>query len=113
MGYKGHVRNGVIVLDDGVRLPDGTVVEVRVVREPDPEEDREVPTLNERLEHFIGVVKNAPPDASINLDTYLYGVVRVTERLIRSVTGGPVRRGLRSHPPVLSRISHQLSVAAI
>lgn len=28
--YRGVVKNGVIVLDDGVRLPDGTVVEVRV-----------------------------------------------------------------------------------
>ena len=29
MTYKGHVRGGMITLDDGVTLPDGTAVEVR------------------------------------------------------------------------------------
>jgi hypothetical protein len=28
MTYRGHIRNGVVVLDDGVDLPDGTVVSV-------------------------------------------------------------------------------------
>lgn len=29
--YHGVVKNGIIVLSDDVRLPDGTVVEVRVI----------------------------------------------------------------------------------
>jgi hypothetical protein len=31
MTYRGHVENGVVLLDDPVRLPDGTEVSVRPV----------------------------------------------------------------------------------
>jgi hypothetical protein len=34
MTFRGRVRNGVIVLDDGVTLPEGTVVEVELVEAP-------------------------------------------------------------------------------
>jgi hypothetical protein len=30
-------------------------------------------TLYERMKDFIGTAKNLPPDASINIDHYLYG----------------------------------------
>ncbi|MCS7188106.1 MAG: hypothetical protein N3B10_15675, partial [Armatimonadetes bacterium] len=47
------VKNGVIVLDDGVRLPDGTVVEVRVISQLDRTTaiDRLLAT---RISKFIG-----------------------------------------------------------
>jgi hypothetical protein len=32
MTYQGHIKNGVAVLDDAVRLPDGTQVRVEVER---------------------------------------------------------------------------------
>jgi len=34
MPYKGHVENGVIVADEPVALPDGTIVEFRPVTAP-------------------------------------------------------------------------------
>jgi predicted DNA-binding antitoxin AbrB/MazE fold protein len=37
-----------------------------------PAEDA-LPTLLERLDGFVGTVHNLPPDASVNLDHYLYG----------------------------------------
>ena len=37
-----------------------------------PAED-ELPTLLERMKDFVGTVNNLPPDASVNLDHYLYG----------------------------------------
>ena len=77
MTYRGHVRNGLIVLDEPTDLPEGTAVEVHPAEEtepqqkPDPEE--KVPTLYERLTPFIGMVKDAPPDASVNYEHHLYG----------------------------------------
>ena len=38
------------------------------------EADDDGPTLFERLEPFIGKLQGLPPDASVNLDHYLYGL---------------------------------------
>ena len=35
MSYPGHVRNGVVVLDEPVRLPDGTAVRVELAEGED------------------------------------------------------------------------------
>ena len=67
MTYKGHVKNGVVVLDDPVKLPD--VVEVRVeILEPKAE-----PTLADELRSVIGAVKGLPSDLARNHDYYLHG----------------------------------------
>jgi predicted DNA-binding antitoxin AbrB/MazE fold protein len=59
-------------------LPDGTRVRLRVEEHETSEAgvntgDGEIPTLLERLKEFVGTVHNLPPDASVNLDHYLYG----------------------------------------
>ncbi len=36
MTYRGHVQNGVVLIDDPVRLPDGTEVSVRPVMDSRP-----------------------------------------------------------------------------
>lgn len=75
MTYLGHVSNGVVVLDGSVKLPDGLGVKVEPVESGQDESERkEIPTLYERLEPFIGKAEGLPPDASVNLDHYLYGV---------------------------------------
>jgi hypothetical protein len=75
MTYRGHVKNGVVVLDEAINLPEGAHVEVCL---PDQvakaDTDEEVPTLYERLEPFIGKAEGLPSDMSINHDHYLYGV---------------------------------------
>jgi len=75
MTYRGRVKDGVVVLDDSVKLPEGAEVRVDLLAaSPGEATEQEIPTLYERLDPFIGKVHGLPPDASINLDHYLYGV---------------------------------------
>jgi hypothetical protein len=75
MTFQGHVKNGVVHLDDGVMLPEGA--EVRVELAPAPENApplERTPTLYDSLEPFIGQAAGLPADMSVNLDHYLYGM---------------------------------------
>ncbi len=74
MGYRGHVRNGVVVLDNPVPLPEGAEVRVDLVESPKtgPSEENG-PTLYERLKPAIGAAQGLPSDAASNVDHYLYG----------------------------------------
>lgn len=76
MVYRGHVENGVVVLDGPVDLPDGTPVAVTpLATEPSAEDSGgELGTLAERLAPFIGCLDGLPSDFSENHDHYLYGV---------------------------------------
>ena len=72
MTYRGRVENGVIVFDGPDRPPEGAEVSVRVLkgrkrgkRGPSP--------LYQRLKPILGMA-DGPPDASVNLDHYLYGL---------------------------------------
>ena len=74
MTYRGHVQNGVVLLDDAVSLPEGAVVRVELIDDLSPAPDEEAgPTLYERLAGVIGQAKGLPQDASTNVDHYLYG----------------------------------------
>jgi len=50
MGYRGRIRNGAVVFEEPVSLPEGTVVEVVV---PEAHENKEL-TLD--LERFRGIL---------------------------------------------------------
>lgn len=74
MTFQGHVKNGVVHLDNGATLPEGT--EVRVELAParsNTAPAEETPTLYDCLEAFIGKAEGLPADMSVNLDYYLYG----------------------------------------
>jgi hypothetical protein len=85
MGLRGRVKNGVVVLSNGSKLPEGAVVEValvskkqikkapatKVARKPRAARRK---SLGERLASVIGIAKGLPPDMSVNHDHYLYGV---------------------------------------
>ena len=75
MTYRGKVKNGVIVLDDPKAMPEGTEVSVRPLKRCTRKGVRKAgpPTVYERYRRFIGVIKDLPPDSSINIDHYLYG----------------------------------------
>ncbi|HUT33269.1 MAG TPA: hypothetical protein VNE39_07310 [Planctomycetota bacterium] len=74
MAYKGHVENGVVVLDEPADLSDGDEVSVYPLRRRKPAgEDRQVPTLYERLKDIIGSVEGLPPDFARNHDHYIHG----------------------------------------
>ncbi len=67
MTYSGRVKDGVIVLDPPVDLPEGT--EVRVVSI----EDAPAQTLAERFADVIGAASDLPEDMAENHDHYLHG----------------------------------------
>jgi len=75
MAYRGTVTDGVVVLDGGVVLPEGTPVNVEL--QADPAESRATAgadfsrMLNE-LEQETGLM-DGPGDFSVEHDHYLYG----------------------------------------
>jgi len=74
MTYKGHVKNGVVVLDDPAHLPEGAEVEVALATEGDAaSDDSSIPTLYERLKPVIGIAKGLPADFAANHDRYAHG----------------------------------------
>lgn len=68
MTLEGTIQNGVVVLDDGQQLPDGTRVEV-IVREV----IGKTTTLQERLLGLAGTVDDLPADMARNHDHYIHG----------------------------------------
>lgn len=66
MDYQGIVQNGVIVLDNGCALPEGTRVRLEPL-EKQPE------TLGQRLMRFAGIVDGLPSDMAKNHDHYIHG----------------------------------------
>jgi hypothetical protein len=75
MIYRGRVEDGVIRLEGSATLPEGAEVEVQLVEEAPGRDDSETTaSLYERLKDFVGQVEGLPPDASVNLDHYLYGL---------------------------------------
>ncbi|HEV3255493.1 MAG TPA: hypothetical protein VG013_01310 [Gemmataceae bacterium] len=68
MPYSGIVQNGVIVLQNGDSLPEGTRVHVDVLgSEPNAE------TLGQRLLKFAGTAHGLPRDMAEHHDHYLHG----------------------------------------
>ena len=75
MLYPGRVKNGVVVLDDSVTLPEGLEVRVGI---PSPESaspplDDDGQTLGQKLLKYAGKAQGLPADAALNHDHYLYG----------------------------------------
>jgi hypothetical protein len=70
MVYRGHVENGLVLVDDPSSLVEGTQVEIRVVASP---LDSEQAPKRHWLE-FSGAIDDLPPDASQRIDEILYGL---------------------------------------
>ena len=70
MTVRGHIRDGAVVLDEPVKLPDGTSVEVDVRALLSGDEG---PTLYERLRDVIGIAPGLPTDMAENHDHYIHG----------------------------------------
>lgn len=74
MTCRGHVKNGVVVLDEPVSLPDGARVEVSILPfTQEPQIDDSSEAGKQRLLRFAGKFTGLPEDAATNLDRYLYG----------------------------------------
>lgn len=70
MTYHGTVRNGVVVLDQGASLEEGTKVQVELIRAPGTTER---PTIYARLAKLAGKAKDLPTDLARQHDHYLHG----------------------------------------
>jgi hypothetical protein len=71
MAYRGVVRNGVVVFDEGAKLPDGTEVRIEFL----PREESlpgEGPTLAQQFGDIIGAVPDLPSDMAEHHDHYLH-----------------------------------------
>ncbi|HSU65780.1 MAG TPA: hypothetical protein VLJ39_02810 [Tepidisphaeraceae bacterium] len=80
MTLRGHIKDGAVVLDEPVSLPDGTDIEVEVR----PLTGEEGPTLYDRLQDVIGTAEGLPEDMAENHDHYVHGVMKdrgITEAL--------------------------------
>lgn len=74
MTHRGHMQNGVIVLDPPAAIPDGAQVEITVVNPPTDADADEIPSLYDRLKSAVGKAQGLPEDAAHNHDHYLYGL---------------------------------------
>jgi hypothetical protein len=74
MVVKGTVRGGVVILEPGAALADGTEVEVSPrSTSSKPAEGADVPTLFERVKDFVGIADGLPSDMAENHDHYVHG----------------------------------------
>ena len=72
MTYKGHVENGVIIVDDPVRLDEGTEVVIQVAEQPArPAGQVHSKSRFEPYEALIGVLEDMPSDWADEHDRYL------------------------------------------
>jgi hypothetical protein len=78
MVYRGHVKEGVVVLDDSAVLPEGVEVRVEPVASTEEKEalDEDGLTLGQKLLKHAGKSVGLPVDISSNHDHYLYGTPR-------------------------------------
>jgi hypothetical protein len=75
MVYRGHVKNGVVVLDEQAALPEGAEVRVELAGAgaDRPVLDESGQTLGQKLLKYAGRAVDLPADAARNHDHYLYG----------------------------------------
>jgi len=74
MTYRGRVRNGVVVLEPPVDLPEGVEVEVHPVTA-----GADGRTLYERLKDVVGIAQGLPADLAENHDHYIHGAAKRSE----------------------------------
>jgi hypothetical protein len=77
MTYRGHIKNGVVVLESRAKLAEGTAVRVEPVTKPlNGKKTAQTRTLGQRLMKFVGSAKGLPSDMARNHDHYIHGAPR-------------------------------------
>jgi len=72
MTYQGVIKNGVVVIDERIALPDGTPVRIEPMS-PEPAASQTKDGLAERLLQFAGRASGLPAELARNHDHYLHG----------------------------------------
>jgi len=67
MVYRGHIENGLVVIDDEISLPEGTAVLV------EPVAGETGKPLAERFQNVIASISDLPADMAENHDRYIHG----------------------------------------
>ena len=71
MTYRGHIRNGTVVLEAGADLAEGTEVLVQPVEAPKPAENGEQgPSIWQKLLDLSGTAQGLPADLPERHDHY-------------------------------------------
>ena len=78
MTYHGIVKQGVIVLEGGVILPDGMYVDI-VMPESTDAADQLPPGKRDIFDFDKYAVDTGIPDLALNHDHYLYGLPKVSD----------------------------------
>jgi hypothetical protein len=74
MTLLGHVRDGQIVPDEPIALPEGTAVRIELLPcEPFSSQSSPEQTLAEKLLKYAGKAKGLPSDLSRRHDFYVHG----------------------------------------
>ena len=84
MAYRGHVKNGVVELDEPAFLPEGAEVSVDLVptrnaalgetESVSTEKEASIPSLYDQFKDIVGIIEEGlPEDLAMNHDHYLYG----------------------------------------
>jgi hypothetical protein len=76
MTYQGTVQGGVVVLERGAELADGTLVRVEPIPQATSDQDRKDFDIF-RMGDLA--VDTGIPDLATNIDHYLYGHPKVTD----------------------------------
>ena len=66
MTIRGHVENGVVILDEPAEIPNGSEVRVEVL-------GQRRKSLAERFQNVIGAAADLPADMAAQHDHYLSG----------------------------------------
>jgi hypothetical protein len=72
---RGRIQHGVVLLEDPDALPEGTEVSVRPLKSKAKATNagQVEPTVGQAILRLAGKAEDLPPDASRNVDHYLYG----------------------------------------
>jgi hypothetical protein len=73
MTYRGHIRNGAVVLDEPLRLPDGSQVLIHAVETTAAATPASAATLGDLFRDVAGQGKDLPDDGSVQHDHYIHG----------------------------------------
>ena len=81
MVYQGTIQNGVVVLANGVHLPEGAAVKIELA--PQSTENETAGIDKSQLDPVFRMgelaVDTGIPDLAVNIDHYLYGHPKVTD----------------------------------
>ena len=69
MTYHGHIKDGVVILNDAPFFPDGTEVQVQIMKPA----HATTSSLGQRLMKYAGKAEGLPTDLARNHDHYIHG----------------------------------------